>query len=80
MPQTRVKVTQKDGEFVEAGVLATSVREISRGVKKLLAGGLNRSALVILIAESSGVYRADVRKVLDGLTSLESDWCNPVKS
>jgi hypothetical protein len=47
---------------------------LARAVGQLLDGPLNKRALVILLAQSSGQSQKAVTEVLDALQSLEKDW------
>lgn len=72
-----VKVVQDQVDQVPVEVLATSIKSISQGTKKLLAGPLNHSALVLLIQHAAPTVRGrkvsvvDVKAVLEGMESLE---------
>lgn len=54
----------------DAKRLAEAVRRIDKGMKALKDSGLNRKALVILLADMTQVTRRDVNAVLDGLEGL----------
>lgn len=54
--------------------LSTAIRQMSDGVTRLLASGLNRRAIVTLLADSTKVGRRDIERVLDGLADLEKDF------
>lgn len=71
----KVTVTQDTEAPVERPVLATSIVEISHALTKLLTSGLTEHAIVVLVADSSGVGRPDVRAVLAGLKNLRKDYC-----
>lgn len=71
-----VKVEQKKDEPpVERVVLATAIRDIGEAARKLRQSGLNRRAVVLLLAESSKVPRGAVNAVLDAIEQLERDFC-----
>lgn len=60
-------------------VIATMAKNISSladSVTALLNGELNRKALIILLANSSGLPQRTVSSVLDALESLKEDWTN----
>jgi hypothetical protein len=59
-------------ENVEA--IAKNIGVLARAVGQLLDGPLNKKALVILLAQSSGQSQKAVTEVLDALQSLEKDW------
>jgi len=76
MPKQRVaKIVQADEEIVERPVLATAIRNLSRGVQKLLSQGLNERAITCLLHEFSGVGKPDIRSVLASLKNLEREYC-----
>ncbi len=71
-----IKVEQKVGEPpVERVVLATAIRDIGEAARKLKSSGLNRRAIVLLLAESSKVPRRSVDAVLYAMEQLEKDYC-----
>lgn len=83
-----VNVVQDAKAPVPIEVMAESVRAISQGVKKLLAGPLSDKAIVLLIqnaAPSVGRYptrkigTVEVRAVLEGIESLERVYLKPKK-
>ena len=55
-------------------VLASSIKEIADGVKKLRSGKLNEKCLLLLISNSSGVGKKEVKMVLDALEDLENQY------
>lgn len=63
----------------DARRLAEAVRRIDKAVKALNEGGLNRKAIVVLLAESTGVSRRDINAVLNGLESLGSEYLEKSK-
>lgn len=76
-PAVNIVQPQPPSEPIAAEILAASIVDIAAGMKKLDAGRLKRRALVILIAESSGVRRGDVEAVLNSMESLETSWLKP---
>lgn len=56
--------------------LAAAIVTISEGVTALLKSGLNRKAIVILLAASTGVTRQNINAVLDGLATLKKDYAS----
>lgn len=46
------------------------IRQLDAAVKRLAASGLTRRALVVLLADVSGVNKTNVGKVLDALPKL----------
>lgn len=75
MAKVKVSVEQWEGaEPVPEKVIAQSIVAISDGVKKLFTSGMNERAIVILLHDSSGVGRPDIRRVLRALTTLKEDF------
>lgn len=68
----KVIVQQNPEKEIPTELMAESIVQISRGMKTLLAGRLNRKAIVILLHHSSGLYMNQIEKVLDALESLEA--------
>lgn len=54
-----------------AEVIAEDIAKIAEGVRKLRAGRLNDRALIILLANSTGLGHATITLVLDGLATLD---------
>lgn len=75
MTKTKVVVKDDPEEVIERPVLATAIREISRGVTKLLAQGMNERAVVCLLHEFTLVGKPDIRAVVRGLRDLEKVYC-----
>ena len=67
-------VKQKEGEEIPVEIIATSIKEISDGMKKLRAGRLNDRALIYLIHKSSGVAQETIKTVLNSIQNLERDF------
>lgn len=59
-----------DDEPADVHDLATNIRKLSEGVEKLLASGLNRKAVVVLLKDHTGVSQKTINTVLDGLQEL----------
>lgn len=72
-------VKQDEANPVPVEVLATSIKAISDGMKKLLSGPLNEKALVLLIQHACPSTRkygprpgtSEIKSVLAGIESLE---------
>lgn len=71
---TKVKVVQEKNKPVPTEVIAASIKDIADGVKKMRAGRLNDTAIVYLVHRASGVAMNDVRKVINGMESLEREY------
>lgn len=63
-----------DREMVEK--IAINISELAKRVRALINGPLNKKALVILLANSSGMYQNQVENVLAALENLDKDWLN----
>lgn len=72
--KVRVEVMQQPQNEVPTEVLATSIKEISEGMKRLRSGRLNDRALLTLLQRSCGVSQSDIKSVMDGLESLSRDY------
>lgn len=75
MPNGKVKVTQDPDNPVTKEVLAENIVKISEGMTKLLASGLNRKAIVVLLKHSTGLGGGEINSVLDGLQQLRTNYC-----
>lgn len=51
-------------------VLANAIVEISSSFKRLLASGLNRNAIVVLLQSDTGLSKKQINYVLDSLLQL----------
>lgn len=58
----------------EALNLAEVIHEISSAVERLLASGLNRDAVVILLSYSTGLGQRKICTVLDALEDLANKY------
>lgn len=70
----RVGITQDIAKPVADSVLAQSIVDISKAMAKLATSGLNRKAIVLLVAHSSLCSQREVKAVLDSLESLQRDY------
>ena len=71
----KVKIEQPEGDApIPQPVLAQAIVDISAAAKKLAASGLNRRAIVLLVAHTSGTSQTAVKAVLDSLESLTRDY------
>ena len=57
-------------------IIAASIIKISAGFDKLMKGGLNRRALVVLIKDHTNVPQYAIEKVLDCLPRLQELYCH----
>ncbi len=67
---SKIAVVQKPDDEVPTEIIASSIRDIAAGMKKINAGALNRHALVLLLRHSSGCSARDVSAVLDSMDRL----------
>lgn len=65
---------RKNREMIET--IAGNIASLSKAVAALLNGPLKRRAIIILIANTSGVSQEKVTEVLKALESMEKDWLN----
>lgn len=70
-----VAVEQNPEKPVEPKVLAQAILDISAAMRRLSASGLNRKAIVTLVADSTNQYKGTVNLVLDALERLEANYC-----
>ena len=74
MAARKRKVAIEQGEQkVKPSVLADSVVAVAEGMRRALAGGLTRRAVVVLIQDSvkGTISRAEIEKVLDAVENLD---------
>lgn len=71
----QVSEEQRNRELTES--IAKHLSDLAASVSALMKGPLKKRALVILLANSSGISQAQVSNVLDALANLERDWLNP---
>lgn len=84
-----IVVKQDSLKPVPAEVLADSIVEISRGIKKLISGPLTEAALLLLIQNAApgipnrgrygrkAVSQEQIKAVLAGIESLEAVYLKP---
>jgi hypothetical protein len=71
---TKAKIVQDEEAPVEREVLATAIVSISDAVKRLYDGGLNRRAVVALIADDTKLGKGTISAVLDSLLELRKTY------
>ena len=69
-----MKVKQQDENPIEHEVLAQSIVSISASFKKLLKSGLNRKAIVVLIAHDAKMGHGQIESVLRSLDRLAEEY------
>lgn len=67
-------------EDVPVEIVAEAIVRISAGVDKLLASGLNRRALLVLLKDASGVPMDQIGRVLNALPQLASTYTLPKRA
>lgn len=58
--------------------LTTALRQTEEGVKKLLRSGLTRNAVLVLLADDTGISKRTINEVLEAATNL-SKWTEKPK-
>jgi hypothetical protein len=58
--------------------IALQIRMLSRAVKKMSESGLRKDTIVLLLHDSSGVGKPDIRAVLESMDNLERDYLKPL--
>ena len=74
-----VKVVLDTEQPEPTEVIAASIIKISDGFAKLIKGGLNRRALLVLIKDNTNVPMHEVGRVLDCLPKLKEIYCDKPK-
>ena len=71
---TNVKVVKsKPPESTE--ILARAIVEISDGFAKLMKGGLNQRAIIVLLQAETRLPQRDIKIVLDAISRLKGWYC-----
>jgi len=70
----RVKVVKSDPPESKE-ILAEAIVNIGNAAKKLLASGINKRAIIILIQAETKLSQRDIKLVLDALPQLERWYC-----
>ncbi len=66
--------TVVEGDVPPNIVIADEIKNISEGIRKLRGGRLNDKAIQILVSKASNMSMAAVKRVMDGMESLESQY------
>jgi hypothetical protein len=74
MKKSETKIVQDEQKPHATEIIADSIVEISKAMRKINATRLTRDAIVTLIQRNCGVSRASIEIVLLNLDSLEHDW------
>jgi len=76
----KVNIIQKpETEEIPAEIIAQSIVEIAKAMKKMDETRLTRKAIVTLISKQSGIGAGDINVILNNLESLEEIWLKPLK-
>lgn len=75
MPKLPIKVIQDPEAEIPTEIIAQAIVDISKSMKKISSGKLNRRAIVALVKDHTGISMAITCKVLDCLESLEKTYC-----
>lgn len=75
MGSSRLSVKKTPGTPESKEVLAEAIVKISEAMQQLTSSGLNRDAIVVLLAAKTGVTKKDINAVLDGLNRLRGWYC-----
>jgi hypothetical protein len=65
-----MKVTASPESPEQEQSLADCIRSVSQASQRLLKSGLNRTAIVVLLHDMSGLSKRDITTVLNNLESL----------
>ncbi len=75
MKNKKVEVIQELSDPITVQVLATSVREIATSMRQIESAGLNRRALLLLLAGATHIPMKEIDYVLNALGQLEDIYC-----
>lgn len=70
-----MRIVAARAALLDPDTLADRLKSISSGMKKILDGGLNRRALVVLLQDCTGQSKTTINAVLDGLRDIEKNYC-----
>ena len=69
-----VEIVKDEKNPIPIKVFEKAIVEIAEGYKKILASGVKRETIAVLIKDKTGISKADVHRVLDSIDSLRKDW------
>lgn len=72
--QPETEEQKRNRELVEA--IAGNLSTLAKGVRALINGPLNKKALIVLLAQSSGQPQNRVTEILSAIENLEANWLN----
>ena len=67
-------IVQDPEKPVEVSILAKAIVDLSSAAKRLSQSGLNRKAVIVLLAHSSGLGHGTVKLVLDHMEYLQQTY------
>lgn len=70
---TKLNVVQGK-DVVTKDVLAKSICDLSDATNKLMASGLNESAIIVLLQDSTKQSKRAIKRVLDAMSQLRADY------
>lgn len=70
----RVVIDQDEDRPIEKHVLAKAIVEMSASMKRLLASGINRKAIIVLLNDQTSLGKGTIAMVLDGLEQLAKEY------
>jgi hypothetical protein len=70
-----IKVKKNEDSPESKEILAEAIVKIGEASKKLLASGLNRDAIVVLLHDATKISKRDINIILNGLTRLAGWYC-----
>lgn len=73
-PAVETEEQKRNREIVES--IANNIGRLADSVSSLLGGPLKKKALMVLLAQSSGLSQERVGLVLKALEELRKDWLN----
>lgn len=73
-------ITVTGAERIPTEIMADAIVKLSETSARLLASGLNRRALHVLLKDASGVAMSDISKVLNVLPQLATLYTIPKKA
>jgi hypothetical protein len=76
MKKQGVVIVQDETKPVPREILAQAIAEIGSSFRHLRMSGLNRRAIIVLVAHSAKLGHGTIEAVLDALENLRRDYCN----
>ncbi len=67
--------TEQKEKMIQRETLAEAIGKISEAVEAILKSGINRRAIVALIADKSKLGKSTIEIVLNNLEDLKRDYC-----